>query len=167
MGPATQKRAADGMVVEGSKPCNCDHPHMEEPGAGVAWSVAIGPGSWREQHLQPPNGKMVLEHHLSGGTICGWKTLTRWELWSEVSSTGCSSMRSERVDRSIDMKAQEPVPTRDTLSTPATLQHDSETHTTLGRKTAGVENTLQQDTAHIVLEGESSTHIRATHFSAN
>ena len=113
------------MVVEGSKPCNCDHPHMDEPGAGVAWSVAIGPGSWREQHLQPPNGKMVLEHHLSGGTICGWKTLTRWELWSEVSSTGCSSMRSERVDRSIDMKAQEPVPTRDTQSTPAARTLDS------------------------------------------
>ena len=36
-------------------------------------------------------------------------------------------MRSERVDRSIDMKAQEPVTPRDTLSTPATLQHDSDT----------------------------------------
>ena len=97
----------------------------------------------------------MLEHHLSGGAICGWKTLTRWELWSEVSSTGCSSMRSERVDRSIDMKAQEPVPTRDTQSTPATRTLDSISPEVPG---AGVENTLQQDTAHIVLEGESSTH---------
>ena len=52
------------------------------------------------------------------------------------------------------MKAQEPVPTRDTQSTPATRTQDSISPEVPG---AGVENTLQQDTAHIVLEGESST----------
>ena len=48
----------------------------EEPDAGMRTThrlPALEPRGGRHRTLQPPCGKTVREHHLAGGTICGWE----------------------------------------------------------------------------------------------